>query len=54
MTPQPFHKVQRSDMERVLLRQRTIAAMLNPPKPRVEMHPSHRNWSIPLAERRGR
>lgn len=33
------------------LRAKTLALMLNPPKPPVEKMRGHRGWMVPLAER---
>jgi ribosomal protein L21 len=35
-------------------REKTLALMLNPPRPVVERARGHREWMTPLAVRRGR
>jgi hypothetical protein len=36
------------------LRAKTLALMMNPPRPHVEQPRGHREWSLPLAERKAR
>lgn len=35
-------------------REKTLALMLNPPRPVVERARGHREWMVPLAERKAR
>lgn len=36
------------------LRQKTLALMINPPRPHIEKPRGHREWMTPLAERKSR
>jgi len=42
----------RDDALSLALREKTLALMRNPSRPRVDRPQGHRQWTVPLAERK--
>lgn len=51
MTP---HRTPERDALAIARREKTLALMMNPPRPTTPKARGHREWMIPLAERKAR